>query len=80
MKRKILVSAVLSVLLLAALAANVHATEVKITASDAVSNDQFPAEEGRETRASGDDVPRRDAQELPCHECSKAVELHTYTK
>ena len=41
MKRKILVSAVLSVLLLAALAANVHAAEVKITASDGAADDKF---------------------------------------
>ena len=41
MKRRILVSAVLSVLLLAALAANVNADEVKITASDGVEDDLF---------------------------------------
>jgi len=41
MKRKILVSAVLSVLLLAALAANVHAAEVKITASDGAGGGYF---------------------------------------
>ena len=41
MKRRILVSAVLSVLLLAALAANVHAAEVKITASDGAADDWF---------------------------------------
>lgn len=41
MKRRILVSTVLSVLLLAALAANVHATEVKITASDGAAYDYF---------------------------------------
>jgi len=41
MKRRILVSAVLSVLLLAALAANVHAAEVKITASDGAAGDWF---------------------------------------
>ena len=50
MKRKILVSAVLSVLLLAALAANVHATEVKITASDGAADDKF----GRSVAISGD--------------------------
>jgi len=42
-KRRILVSAVLSVLLLAALAANVHAAEVKITASDGAAGDEFGA-------------------------------------
>ena len=41
MKTKILISAVLSVLLLAALAANVHAAEVKITASDGAADDSF---------------------------------------
>jgi hypothetical protein len=41
MKKRILVSAVLSVLLLAALAANVHATEAKITASDGATYDLF---------------------------------------
>ena len=41
MKRRILVSAVLSVLLLAVLAANVHAAEVKITASDGAAYDGF---------------------------------------
>jgi len=40
MKRSLLVSAVLS-LLLAALAANVNATEVKITASDGAAGDWF---------------------------------------
>jgi hypothetical protein len=39
--RRILVSAALSVLLLAALAANVNAAEVKITASDGAAEDQF---------------------------------------
>ena len=43
MRRRILVSAVLSVLLLAALAANVHAAEVKITASDGAADDYFGA-------------------------------------
>jgi hypothetical protein len=41
MKRRILVSAVLSVLLLAALVANVHAAEVKLTASDGTEDDWF---------------------------------------
>ena len=41
MKKRILVSTVLSVLLLAALAANIHAAEVKITASDGAANDYF---------------------------------------
>jgi hypothetical protein len=50
MKRRILVSAVLSVLLLAALAANVHATEVKITASDGAAHDSF----GGSVAISGD--------------------------
>ena len=50
MKTKILVSAVLSVLLLAALAANVHAAEVKITASDGAERDSF----GRSVVISGD--------------------------
>jgi len=50
MKRRILVSAVLSVLLLAALAANVHAAEVKITASDGAEGDFF----GRSVAISGD--------------------------
>jgi hypothetical protein len=43
MKTRILVSTVLSVLLLAALAANVHATEVKLTASDGAIFDAFGA-------------------------------------
>ena len=43
MKRRILVSAVLSVLLLAALAANVHAAEVKINASDGAAHNFFGA-------------------------------------
>ena len=42
-KRRILVSAVLSVLLLAALAANVHAAEVKLIASDGAAGDEFGA-------------------------------------
>ena len=50
MKTRILVSAVLSVLLLAALAANVHANEVKITASDGAANDLF----GGSVAISGD--------------------------
>ena len=50
MKRRILVSAVLSVLLLAALAANVHAAEVKLTASDGATDDWF----GRSVAISGD--------------------------
>ena len=50
MKRKILVSAVLSVLLLVALAANVNATEVKITASDGAADDLF----GGSVAISGD--------------------------
>ena len=50
MKRRILVSAVLSVLLLAALAANVNADEVKITASDGVEDDLF----GGSVAISGD--------------------------
>jgi hypothetical protein len=41
MQRRILVSTVLSVLLLAALAANVHAAEVKLTASDGAEDDWF---------------------------------------
>jgi opacity protein-like surface antigen len=41
MKRRILVSTVLSVLLLAALAANVYAAEVKIIASDGAEDDWF---------------------------------------
>ena len=41
MKTRILVSAVLSVLLLAALTANVHATEVKLTASDGAAYGMF---------------------------------------
>ena len=41
MKRRILISTVLSVLLLAALAANVHAAEVKINASDGAADDYF---------------------------------------
>ena len=43
MKKRILVSTVLSVLLLAALAVNVHAAEVKITASDGAEEDHFGA-------------------------------------
>jgi hypothetical protein len=50
MKTRILASAVLSVLLLAALAANVHATEVKITASDGATWDLF----GESVAISGD--------------------------
>ncbi|MEA1966066.1 MAG: FG-GAP repeat protein, partial [Euryarchaeota archaeon] len=50
MKRRILVSAVLSVLLLTALAANVHATEVKLTASDGAAGDFF----GYSVAISGD--------------------------
>jgi len=50
MKRRILVSAVLSVLLLAALAANVHAAEAKITASDGAADDLF----GGSVAISGD--------------------------
>ena len=50
MKTRILVSAVLTVLLLAALAANVHATEVKITASDGAADDLF----GGSVAISGD--------------------------
>ncbi len=50
MKTRILVSAVLSVLLLAALAANVHAAEVKITASDGAAGDLF----GESVAISGD--------------------------
>ena len=50
MKRRILVSAVLSLLLLAALAANVHAAEVKITASDGAADDWF----GGSVAISGD--------------------------
>ena len=50
MKRRILVSAVISVLLLAALAANVHAAEVKITASDGAAYDFF----GESVAISGD--------------------------
>jgi hypothetical protein len=50
MKRRILVSAVLPVLLLAALAANVHAAEVKITASDGAADDLF----GGSVAISGD--------------------------
>jgi hypothetical protein len=43
MKRRILVSAFVSVLLLAVLAANVHAAEVKITASDGAAGEHFGA-------------------------------------
>ena len=50
MKRKILVSTVLSVLLLAALAANANAAEVKITASDGAADDGF----GKSVAISGD--------------------------
>ena len=50
MKRRILISTVLSVLLLAALAANVHAAEVKINASDGAAHDCF----GRSVAISGD--------------------------
>ena len=50
MKTRILVSAVLSVLLLAALTANVHAAEVKITASDGAAGDLF----GGSVAISGD--------------------------
>ena len=50
MKRRILVSAILSVLLLAALAVNVHAAEMKITASDGAAYDHF----GRSVAISGD--------------------------
>ncbi|MCK4459162.1 MAG: FG-GAP repeat protein, partial [Methanosarcinales archaeon] len=50
MKRRILVSAVISVLLLAALAVNVHAAEVKITASDGAAYDFF----GESVAISGD--------------------------
>ena len=49
-RRRIFVSAVLSVLLLAALAANVHAAEVKITASDGAADDWF----GTNVAISGD--------------------------
>jgi hypothetical protein len=52
MKRRILVSAVLSVLLLAALAANVHAAEVKLIASDGEAYDWF----GYSVAISGDYV------------------------
>jgi len=52
MKTRILVSSVLAVLLLAALAANVHANEVKITASDGAANDLF----GGSVAISGDCV------------------------
>ena len=48
--RRILVSTALSVLLLAALAANVNAAEVKITASDGAAGDYF----GRSVAISGD--------------------------
>ena len=41
MERRLLVSAVFAVLLIAALAANVHATEVKLTASDGAADDYF---------------------------------------
>ena len=41
MKKRIFISAVLSVLLLAALTANVNATEVKLTASDGAAGDCF---------------------------------------
>ena len=50
MKTRILVSAVLSVLLLAALATNVHAAEVKINASEGAGNDNF----GYNVAISGD--------------------------
>ncbi len=50
MKRRILVSAVLAVLLLAALAADVHATEVKIAAGDGAAGDLF----GGSVAISGD--------------------------
>ena len=50
MKRRILASAVLPVLLLAALAANVHAAEVKLTASDGAAGDLF----GYSVAISGD--------------------------
>jgi hypothetical protein len=50
MKRRILVSAFLSVLLLAALAANVHAAEVKLNASDGAAGDWF----GYSVAISGD--------------------------
>jgi hypothetical protein len=50
MKTRILVSSVLAMLLLAALAANVHANEVKITASDGAANDLF----GGSVAISGD--------------------------
>ncbi|RLG28818.1 hypothetical protein DRO03_08880 [Methanosarcinales archaeon] len=50
MKRRILVSAVLSLLLLAALAANVHAAEMKLTASDGATGDWF----GDRVAISGD--------------------------
>ncbi|PXF62173.1 MAG: hypothetical protein C4B59_00750 [Candidatus Methanogaster sp.] len=52
MKRRILVSAVLSMLLFAALAANVNAAEVKITASDGAAYDRF----GASVAISGDCV------------------------
>ncbi len=52
MKRRILVSAVLSLLLLAALAANANAAEVKITASDGAADDRF----GDSVAVSGDYV------------------------
>ncbi|MEA1895337.1 MAG: FG-GAP repeat protein, partial [Euryarchaeota archaeon] len=52
MKIRILVSAVLSVLLLATLAANVNATEVKINASDGTAHDLF----GDSVAISGDYV------------------------
>ncbi|RZB32745.1 MAG: hypothetical protein AEth_00423 [Candidatus Argoarchaeum ethanivorans] len=50
MKRRIFVSAVLSVLLLAALAANANAAEVKINASDGAADDWF----GMSVAISGD--------------------------
>ncbi|HDN64754.1 MAG TPA: hypothetical protein ENF23_00390 [Methanosarcinales archaeon] len=50
MKRRILVSAVLSLLLLAALVANVHAAEMKLTASDGATGDWF----GDRVAISGD--------------------------
>ena len=50
MKRRILVSAFLSVLLLAALAANAHAAEVKLNASDGAAGDWF----GYSVAISGD--------------------------
>ncbi|MEA3323802.1 MAG: FG-GAP repeat protein [Euryarchaeota archaeon] len=50
MKRRILVSAILSVLLLAALAADTHAAEVKLTASDGATFNYF----GYSVAISGD--------------------------